>query len=61
MTNQQLQNHISTWFDPEVSGLEFTEKETEFLTVTISKENLYNLASKLKRDTQTQFDYLFVS
>ncbi len=59
MTNQQLQNHISTWFDPEVSGLEFTEKETEFLTVTISKENLYNLASKLKRDTQTQFDYLF--
>ena len=55
MTNQQLQDLINTWFE----NLEFTQEATEFLTVTVPKENLYELAEKLKSDKQTQFDYLF--
>jgi NADH:ubiquinone oxidoreductase subunit C len=55
MTNQQLQDLISTWFD----NLEFTEEATEFLTVKVSKENLHDLAEKLKSNPDTNFDYLF--
>jgi NADH:ubiquinone oxidoreductase subunit C len=55
MTNQQLQDLISTWFE----NLEFTEEATEFLTVTVSKDKLHELAEKLKNDSNTQFDYLF--
>ncbi len=55
MTNQQLQDLINTWFE----NLDFTEEATEFLTVTVPKENLHELAKKLKSDKQTQFDYLF--
>ncbi len=55
MTNEQLKNKISPWFE----NLEFTEEATEFLTLTVPKENLHELAEKLKNDTQTQFDFLF--
>ena len=55
MTNQELQNTVESWFD----NLEFTEEATEFLTVTVPKENLHELAKKLKNDTNTKFDYLF--
>jgi len=55
MTNQQLQDLISTWFE----NLEFTEEATEFLTVKVSKENLHDLAEKLKSNPDTNFDYLF--
>jgi len=55
MTNQELQDLIGSWF----TNLEFTEEETEFLTVTVPKENLYELAKKLKNTEATQFDYLF--
>jgi len=55
MTNNELQNLIEPWF----SGLEFTEEETQFLTLTVSKENLYELMQKLRNEYETQFDYLF--
>ncbi len=55
MTNQQLQDLINTWF----GNLEFTEEATEFLTVTVPKDKLHELAEKLKHDSKTQFDYLF--
>ncbi len=55
MTNQELQDRIGSWFDT----LEFTEEATEFLTVSVPKEQLHELAEKLKNDAQTKFDYLF--
>jgi len=55
MTNNELQNLIGTWF----SDLEFTEENTQFLTLTVQKENLYELAKKLKNSDETHFDYLF--
>ena len=55
MTNQELQDLIGSWFP----NLEFTEEETEFLTVTVPKENLHELAEKLKNTDKTKFDYLF--
>lgn len=55
MTNQQLQDLINPWFE----NLQFTEEATEFLTLTVSKENLHDLAAKLKSNSETKFDYLF--
>ncbi len=55
MTNQELQNLIGSWFE----NLEFTEEATEFLTVTVPKEKLHELAVKLKATPETAFDYLF--
>ncbi len=55
MTNNELQILISTWF----SNLEFTEEETEFLTITVQKEDLHILMHKLKDTSDINFDYLF--
>jgi len=55
MTNEALQNSISKWF-PEI---EFTEENTEFLTLTVSKEQWHEVALKLKEEETMQFDYLF--
>lgn len=59
MTNAQLQETITEWFDPDISGLVFTEENTEFLTLSVPKEKLHELATKLKNSPETQFDYLF--
>jgi len=55
MTDQKLKDKISA-FD---FGLEFSEEETQYLTLTVSKENLHFLMSKLKSDIDLSFDYLF--
>ena len=60
MTNEELQRKIESWFpDPEASGLVFSEEESQFLNVSISPKDLYDLMSKLKADDDTHFDYLF--
>jgi len=41
------------------SLLEFTKEESQFLNISVSPENLYELMSKLKVNTETSFDYLF--
>ncbi len=55
MTNAELQNSISTW-NPEFT---FTEEATEFLTLTVAKEDWYKIAQKLKFTPELDFDYLF--
>ena len=55
MTNQALQELLSNWN----SDLEFTEETSQFLNVSVSKENLYELMTKLKQNENTSFDYLF--
>lgn len=60
MTNEALQNLISTWFpDPIAIGLEFSEEESQFLNISVQPEQLHDLMSKLKSNSDTSFDYLF--
>ena len=55
MNNEALQKLIGDW----VPELEFTEEATQFLTVSVPKESLYNLMTQLKAKSETQFDYLY--
>lgn len=55
MTNEALQNLISSWF----TELEFTEENSQFLNITVKPEQLHQLMSQLKSNSQTNFDYLF--
>ncbi len=55
MTNSELQNLISSWN----SELEFSESESQFLNITVKPEYLHQLASQLKSDKETLFDFLF--
>lgn len=55
MTNAELQNTISSW-NPEFA---FTEEATEFLTLTVAKEEWYKTAQKLKFTPELDFDFLF--
>lgn len=55
MTNQALQELISSW----IPELEFTEEESQFLNIHVPSKHLHRLMSQLKSDPDTQFNYLF--
>jgi NADH/F420H2 dehydrogenase subunit C len=55
MTNEALQNLISSWN----SELEFTEEGSQFLNISVKTEDLHQLMSQLKNNNETNFDYLF--
>ena len=55
MTNETLQNLISSW----IPELEFTEEGSQFLNIKVQPEQLHQLMSQLKSDSETSFDYLF--
>lgn len=55
MTNEALQNLINDW----IPELQFSEEESQFLNITVTPENLYQLMSDLKSNKETSFDYLF--
>ncbi|MGA9269196.1 MAG: NADH-quinone oxidoreductase subunit C [Lutimonas sp.] len=55
MTNQEIQETISTWKE----GLEFSEEESEFLNLTVDKEDLREISLKLRDTPELDFDYLF--
>jgi len=55
MTNEALQNLISSW----IPELEFTEEGSQFLNITVKPEQLHTLMSQLKSNNETSFDYLF--
>ena len=55
MTNEELQHKIAKLN----SNLEFTEEASQFLNITVSKEDLFDLCKSLKEDTNLSFDYLF--
>jgi len=55
MTNEALQNLISTW----IPELEFTEEKSQFLNITVPPEQLHQLMTQLKSNSETNFDYLF--
>lgn len=60
MTNEALQNLISTWISgPETNGLEFTEEKSQFLNITVQPEHLHQLMTQLKNNSETNLDYLF--
>jgi NADH/F420H2 dehydrogenase subunit C len=60
MTNEALQNLISTWVpDPVTSKLEFTEEESQFLNISVQPADLHQLMVQLKNNSETNFDYLF--
>ena len=60
MTNEALQNLISTWVpDPVTSKLEFTEVESQFLNISVQPADLHQLMAQLKSNSETNFDYLF--
>jgi NADH/F420H2 dehydrogenase subunit C len=55
MTNEALQNLISSW----IPELEFTEEGSQFLNITVKPPQLHQLMSQLKSNIETNFDYLF--
>lgn len=55
MTNETLQNLISSW----IPDLEFSEEGSQYLNISVKPENLYELMLQLKTDSATSFDYLF--
>ena len=55
MTNEALQNLISSW----IPNLEFTEEKSQFLNITVQPEQLHQLMTQLKSNSETNFDYLF--
>ena len=55
MTNEALQNLISSW----IPELEFSEEASQFLNITVQPEHLHQLMLKLKTNDGTYFDYLF--
>ncbi len=55
MTNEALQNIISSW----IPELEFTQEDSQFLNITVKPEQLHQLMSQLKSNSETNFDYLF--
>lgn len=55
MTNEALQNLISTW----IPELEFTEEKSQFLNITVQSEQLHSLMIQLKSNPDTNFDYLY--
>lgn len=60
MTNEALQNLISTWISgPETNGFEFTEEKSQFLNITVQPDHLHQLMTQLKNNSETNFDYLF--
>jgi NADH/F420H2 dehydrogenase subunit C len=60
MTNEALQNLISSWIpDPIAIGLEFTEEKSQFLNITVQPEQLHQLMTQLKSNSETNFNYLF--
>ena len=46
---------VSTWS----AELEFSEEGSQFLNVTVPKEQLYDICEKLKGTEDLDFDYLF--
>lgn len=55
MTNEALQNLISSW----IPELEFTEEDSQFLNISVKPEQLHQLMVQLKNNNETSFDYLF--
>jgi NADH-quinone oxidoreductase subunit C len=55
MTNEALQNLINSW----IPDLEFSEEASQFLNITVTPENLHQLMTLLKTNSETKFDYLF--
>jgi len=55
MTNQEIQQIVSAWSDQ----LEFSEEASEFLNVTVPKEQLLEVCTKLKETAELDFDFLF--
>ncbi len=55
MINTDLQTLINGW----IPELEFTEENTQFLTINVAPAQLHVLMEQLKNDTATKFDYLF--
>ena len=55
MTNEALQNLISSWN----SELEFTEEGSQFLNISVKALDFHQLMSQLKNTSETNFDYLF--
>lgn len=55
MSNQELQDKLAE-FDLDLA---FSEESPQFITVTVSKENLHFFMAKLKSDINLSFDYLF--
>ena len=55
MTNEALQSLISSW----TPQLEFTEEKSQFLNITVQPEQLYQLMTQLKSNSETNFNYLF--
>ena len=55
MINEALQNLISSW----IPNLEFTEEKSQFLNITVQPEQLQQLMTQLKVNSETNFDYLF--
>jgi NADH-quinone oxidoreductase subunit C len=55
MTNEALQSLISSW----IPELEFTEEKSQFLNITVQPAQLHQLMAQLKRNSETNFDYLF--
>lgn len=55
MTNQEIQELVSTWSE----NFEFSEEASEFLNIRVPMDELRDLCLKLKNTPELDFDYLF--
>lgn len=55
MTNQEIQNTLEKWSE----NLEFSEEASEFLNVTVPKEELLEICKKLKESPDLDLDHMF--
>lgn len=55
MTNKEIQEIVNGFGE----GFQFSEEESEFLNVIVSKEQLHSVCSQLKSHPDLKFDYLF--
>lgn len=55
MTNTELQTLLSSWME----GLDFADEGSQYLTVTVPKENLREFMLKLRDESETSFDFMF--
>lgn len=55
MTNQEIQEIVGSWSE----NLVFSEEASQFLNVTVPKEELLGVCEKLKGTPGLDFDYLF--
>ena len=58
-TDESSEEKVKTPEPINPSLLEFSEEESQFLNITVQPEQLHELMTQLRENSETSFDYLF--